>query len=405
MTTFLVLLTAFGAWAGDTLKDVEKKGVLIVGVADDLPPFSFKAESSGNLIGYDIDFVTALADELGVKLELKPVTVANRLSDLVDGDIDLITNLSHANTRNGIVAFSENYLTSGQKILAKADKIKNLDDLKGKKIGAVVGTFSESCARDRCKVSKIVPFDSYLDGIKALQNGDIDAFTSDETILTDLLAGLPGGGYEIPDVFILRDEYHLGLRRGDKNFLNFVNAKIGNMKKSGEAIRIRKKWFTPSGELPPPAYGAIVRKASSRPRFLGIAISGFLEPQTAVSIVALDGRTLGKGTISSVFGDEFYLDVDESIYELVQPGYLVAMSMNEVMAMDVLMKRHNLLKEVKTEAEREEEAIQAVTDKEGLEKEMRANEMDSLRERNRISIRRDRSNYFGYYGRRRYRFR
>src|SRR5688572_10677063 len=83
-------LLSTAALAGDTLADAKKKGVLLCGVKDSLPPFGFVDGKTRDIVGYDIDFCRALAAKLGVKAELKPVTSASRFPQLQEGNIDLI---------------------------------------------------------------------------------------------------------------------------------------------------------------------------------------------------------------------------------------------------------------------------------------------------------------------------
>jgi len=392
------------AGAEGTLDKVKRSGVLVAGVSEDAPPFGFRDRESLQLVGHDVDFITAVANRLGVRLRLRAVTETDRLSELMDGTIDILASaLTQTDARSAVIAFSDPHVVSGQKVIARRGVIRQVEDLEGKRIGTVVGTFAEACTRDRCTVSRIVPFDDYVEGIKALQNGEIDAFTADETILVDLFAGLPGGGYEIPDLLIVREEYRLGVRKGDGEFLSFVNRTIRSMQEDGEAARIRRKWFAPEELTPPPAYGSVVRKASSRPRFLGVVLNGMLYPGTEVSLFSVRGEELGKGWISSVFGDEFYVDVEEKIYNFVQPGSLVAMNMNAQMAMDVLLRRRGVLETVKTEAEQDAAAVREKANAEAEAKHQRAIEMDTYREQQQESVWSDRARYFrGYYGRRYY---
>ena len=77
-------------FAVDTLQEVKKRGVLVGGVKDSSPPFGYIDEKSRELVGYDIDFLNAIAKKLKVKLELKPVTSASRMPQLIEGNIDII---------------------------------------------------------------------------------------------------------------------------------------------------------------------------------------------------------------------------------------------------------------------------------------------------------------------------
>src|SRR5512140_3993230 len=81
---------ALAAAPADTLAEVRKKGVLVAGVKDSLPPFGYIDQKTRTIIGYDIDFINAIAKKLGVKVELKPVTSASRMPQLQEGNIDII---------------------------------------------------------------------------------------------------------------------------------------------------------------------------------------------------------------------------------------------------------------------------------------------------------------------------
>ncbi|NOY44186.1 MAG: transporter substrate-binding domain-containing protein [Deltaproteobacteria bacterium] len=398
-----LVATPPAAVAQATLERVKKTGVLLVGVPADDPPLSFREPGSGRLVGYDVDVVTEVARILGVRAQMTPVTPSNRLAALIDGRVDLVTGLTHTPAREAVVDFTEHYLVSGQKLLARTGIIRTHEDLEGKRIGAVVGTFSESCARDRCKVSQIVPVPDYIAGVEALLNGEIDTFTADEAILVDLLAGIPGRGFEIPDVMILRQEYHMAVRKGDTPLLQAIDAALNQLSSSGRLAVVRDAWYGPREDQAPPAYGAVVRKAATRPRFLGLLLSGVMYPDAPVDVYALDGRYVGKGRVTGVIGDEFYMDVDQDAYDYVRPGFLVAMNMTPEMALDVLLRGRSSLKAVKAETEKAITQLQAQKEREGLEKLRRAQKLDTLRERTRISIQGDRARYFYYYRRNRYR--
>ncbi|MBE0618696.1 MAG: transporter substrate-binding domain-containing protein, partial [Proteobacteria bacterium] len=393
----LGVVISVGARAQDTLAEIKQRGVLVAGVVDDAPPISFFDPEAGRIVGYDVDYLAALAKKLGVKLELRSVTAANRIPELVEHNVDILAaGLSPSETRGQFIDFSTPYLVTGQKFLARRGTVNTLKDLEGKKIGAVVGTPSEGCARAQCEGGTVVPFDDYVQGVQALRQGTIAAFSSDEAILVDLLASLPRGDYEIPDLLLSREEYFLGVRKGDRGLLEFVNRTIAEMQQNGEAKRIRDQWFAPPQELPPPAYGAVLRKAAARPRFLGIVLNGTLYPDTDVSIFALDGKHVGTGRITAVIGEDFYMDVPATVYDFVRPGFLVAMDMTSEMALDILIRRQNLLKEVKRDAEKREEQLTDAAYQQALEQEQQAREMDRLREQNRLLIQRERSLYFRY---------
>ncbi len=242
----LVTAAATAALAGDTLAEVKAKGVLVAGVKDSLPPFGYIDEASREIVGYDIDFCKAIAKKLGVKLELKPVTSASRMPQLQEGNIDIIAATMTKNAeRAKVIDFSHCYFFTGQKFIVKKGTVKVLADLDGKKIGTAKGSTSEQNAAKALPAATVLSFDDYPQAFLALQQGKVFAVTTDEAILAGMLAKAPNrADFEIPaDVRISDEPYGLGMRKDDTNFVNFVNATILEMEKSGEAKALFEKWF------------------------------------------------------------------------------------------------------------------------------------------------------------------
>lgn len=251
MTAVLAGFMAKAALAGDTLAEVKKKGVLVAGVKDSLPPFGYIDENSRQIVGYDIDFINAIARKLGVKVELKPVTSASRMPQLQEGHIDIIAATMTKNPeRAKQIDFSHTYFFTGQKFITKKGTIKRLKDLDGKKIGTAKGSTSEQNVKKAIPTATVLSFDDYPQAFLALQQGKVAAVTTDEAILAGILAKAPNKArFEIPNVQISDEPYGLGMRKGDTNFVNFVNKTILEMEKSGEAKKIFDKWFGPNTQF------------------------------------------------------------------------------------------------------------------------------------------------------------
>lgn len=255
VTLFMVMALAAvsvkGALAGDTLADAKKKGVLVVGCKDSLPPFGYIDEKTRQIVGYDIDFVNAIAKKMGVKVELKPVTSASRMPQLQESHIDIIAATMTKNAeRAKVIDFSHTYFFTGQKFITKKDSVKSLKDLEGKKIGTAKGSTSEQNVKKAVPSATVLSFDDYPQAFLALQQGKVAAVTTDEAILAGILAKAPNKAqFEIPALQISDEPYGLGMRKGDTNFVNFVNKTILEMEKSGEAKAIFDKWFGPTTQF------------------------------------------------------------------------------------------------------------------------------------------------------------
>ena len=242
--------------AGDTLEEVKKKGVLVAGVKDSLPPFGSMDHGTKKFHGYDIDFVNYIAKKLGVKVEYKTVSSANRVQMLMEGHIDILAaTMTKTPERAQQIDFSYTYFLTGQKFLTKKGTVKTLKNLEGKKIATAKGSTSEQNVAKAVPSATILSLDDYPQGILALQKGKVTAVTTDESILAGQLGMLERkratkGKYEIPDLQISMEPYGLGMRKGDANFVKFVNDTLLEMEKNGEAKKIFLRWFGPNSESP-----------------------------------------------------------------------------------------------------------------------------------------------------------
>ncbi|HQT96613.1 MAG: amino acid ABC transporter substrate-binding protein [Deltaproteobacteria bacterium 37-65-8] len=244
------------ALAGDTLAEVKKKGVLVAGVKDSLPPFGSVDPKTKEFVGYDIDFVKYIAKKLGVKVEYKPVTSANRMPMLMEGRVDILAaTMTKTPERAKQIDFSYTYFLTGQKFLTKKGTVHSLKDLQGKKIGTAKGSTSEQNVKKAVPSATVLSFDDYPQGVLALQQGKVIAVTTDESILAGQLGKLQKnpatkGKFEIPDIQISSEPYGLGMRKGDTNLEKFVDATLLEMEKNGEAKKIFERWFGPNTDSP-----------------------------------------------------------------------------------------------------------------------------------------------------------
>ncbi len=248
-----VAFISFQNWAqADVLTDIKKKGVLVAGVKDSLPPFGFIDETSREIVGHDVDFAKALAKKLGVKLEMKPVTSANRIPMLTERNVDLIVaTMTKSPERAQQVDFSIAYFLTGQKFITSKGKVKELKDLETARIGTAKGSTSEKNVQASLPKATILSFDDYPQAVLALQQGKVQAVTTDEAILAGLYAKMPAKDkYEISDLKISEEPYGIAIKKGEKSLVDFVNKTLLEMETSGEAAKIFDVWFGPKSQSP-----------------------------------------------------------------------------------------------------------------------------------------------------------
>lgn len=252
LLTLVVVMAGIcgAARAADTLQDVRKRGVLRAGVKDLTPGFAL-ADLNGEIKGYDVDIVRAIAHKLGVKLAIIPVKEKERISSLMENKVDILaTTLTKTEERAKDIDFSYAYFVTGQKFLVRKGSVQSLSDLKDKKIGTVAGTTSELNVRKALPEAAIVLFPDYVPAFLALQGGELFAITTDEAMLVSILAKADKSFYEIPEFAISTEPYGLGIRKGNPSFLLVVNQTLLDMEESGEANRIYDKWFGPKSPMP-----------------------------------------------------------------------------------------------------------------------------------------------------------
>ncbi|MCO0832319.1 ABC transporter substrate-binding protein/permease [Fructobacillus sp. W13] len=165
----------------NSLQKVKEAGVLKVATSPDYPPFESEATIKGKKqdVGLDIDVAKQIADDLGVKLEIKNMDFGSVLAAIQTGKADIaIAALSPTAERRQSVDFSNIYYTGGQTFLInKKDvaKYKTAKSLHGKKIGAQTGSLQNTLAQKYFEDSAVSSMDKNPDLIFALQNQKIDA--------------------------------------------------------------------------------------------------------------------------------------------------------------------------------------------------------------------------------------
>jgi polar amino acid transport system substrate-binding protein len=243
-----------------TLDAVKEKGVLVAGVKDSVVPFGYVDEKSGELVGFDVDVCRYIADELGVKLELQPVTSSNRIPMLTEGKVDLLAaTMTHKIERDEVIDFSVTYFMDGQRLLVAADgPIKSYKDLAGKKVGSVKGSTSEKNILLVQPKAEVISFEGYPEAFLALKQGKVVAVTTDSVILVGLKGSDPDPAkWAVVGDFFSSEPYAIGVRENDSEWRDFINFTLMKMYKEGEWEKIYNKWLGPDTNyyLPPTGWG------------------------------------------------------------------------------------------------------------------------------------------------------
>ena len=182
------------AFEQTSLNEIQKRGKLIVGVKDNLPPLGFR-DRDGKLTGFEIDIARELAKELGLPIELVPLKNRDRLSALQNSQVDLaIAQITLTNNRSRLIDFSLPYYTDS--IIAIAKRGITSQDLRQQSaIGVLKNSAAIAAIQSQFPKATIIGVNSYADGLGALQLNKLKAFVGDRTSLTQWLKDHPD--YEI----------------------------------------------------------------------------------------------------------------------------------------------------------------------------------------------------------------
>ncbi|HSK26682.1 MAG TPA: glutamate ABC transporter substrate-binding protein [Jiangellales bacterium] len=213
--------------AGTTMAELNEAGTITVGTKFDQPLFGLRGPS-GDPEGFDVEIAKIIAAELGIEpdgIEWTETVSANREPFIEDGRVDIVVATYTINdTRKEVVSFAGPYYVAGQSILTLADNedIQGPDDLAGKRVCSVEGSTPAENIRTNYPDAELVLTDAYSNCLEPLRNGQVDAVTTDNVILSGFVD-------QNPDEFELRGEqfteepYGIGLDRCDTEFRNFVN--------------------------------------------------------------------------------------------------------------------------------------------------------------------------------------
>lgn len=236
--------------AGSTMEKLADAGSITVGVKYDQPGFGL-VDPNGTPQGFDIEIAKIVAGKLGIdedKITWKEAVSANREPFIEQGQVDMVVATYTINDdRKQVVDFAGPYYVAGQDIMVKADdkSIKGPEDLAGKTVCSVEGSTPAQNIRDKYPDANLQTFDVYSKCADALANGQADAVTTDNVILTGLV-DQSEGKFKLVGKPFTEEPYGIGLQKGDDEFRNFINDALQESFDDGSWA---KAWDSTAGEI------------------------------------------------------------------------------------------------------------------------------------------------------------
>jgi glutamate transport system substrate-binding protein len=230
--------------ADTTMGRIQEAGEIKIGVKYDVPPFGFKNPDSGAIEGFDVDLGQAVADKLGVKANFVEAISDNRIPFLQDGTVDLVLSTMTINAeRDQEIDFSEPYYIARGRILVPQDSdIAGIEDLAGKKVCTALGSTYEETLKEQAPDADLRLVDSYSECLELVQNGAVDAVSTDDVILTGMI--IQDDTLKLTEGDPLTTEpYGAGIKDGDTEFKKFVDGVVEEYKSGGAWAEAYEKWI------------------------------------------------------------------------------------------------------------------------------------------------------------------
>ncbi|HEM3677685.1 TPA: transporter substrate-binding domain-containing protein [Streptococcus suis] len=212
----------------DQVQAIIERGVLRVGVKQDVPNFGYKNPDTNKFEGMEIDIARKIADELGVDIEFTPVTAQTRGPLLDNGQVDLvIATFTITEERKLLYNFTTPYYTDAVGFLVNKDSgIKTFTDLNGKTIGVAQGSITRTLISELAdKYGIAVNFaelGSYPELSVSLRAHRTDAFSVDQSILS----GYIGSKSELMDFSFSASDYGIVTKLSNKDLNNYLNSLV-----------------------------------------------------------------------------------------------------------------------------------------------------------------------------------
>ena len=207
------------------------------------PPYEMTTDA-GEFEGIDIETAQAIADKLGLELQIDDMDFDAALLSVQQGKADIVmAGVTVTDERKAVMDFSDSYATGIQSIVVpEGSDIASPDDLAGKKIGTQRGTTGYIYCSDDFGDENVVAYDDGLTAVQALNNGQVDAVVIDNAPAKEFVAANPG--LQILETSYAEEDYAIGMAKGNTALEDAVNAALEELKADGTLQSIVDKYIT-----------------------------------------------------------------------------------------------------------------------------------------------------------------
>ena len=207
------------------------------------PPYEMTTDA-GEFEGIDIETAQAIADKLGLELQIDDMDFDAALLSVQQGKADIVmAGVTVTDERQNVMDFTDSYATGIQSIIVKEDSdIASVDDLAGKKIGTQRGTTGYLYCSDDFGDENVVAYDNGLTAVQMLNNGQVDCVVIDNAPAKEFIAANPG--LKLLDTAYVEESYAIGVGRGNTELKDAINTALEELKADGTLQAIVDKYIT-----------------------------------------------------------------------------------------------------------------------------------------------------------------
>ena len=230
-----------GSGGGGSGLNTITEGELRVGSDIPYPPFEFGR--TPDYEGFDVDIVNEIAKRLDVEAKFVKTPFDPIFRNLAQGRFDMVASaVTITPERQRTVDFSDPYFPANQSLMVKrGSDIKTVDDLKGKTVGAQLGTTGADYAKDKTDAETVRTYDLIDDAFKALQAGQVEAVINDFPV--SKYAERSKKDLVVVQTIETGEEYGLSFAKEDAALRDRVNRELRAMKEDDTYTKIYRKWF------------------------------------------------------------------------------------------------------------------------------------------------------------------
>ena len=217
-------------------------GKLIMATNAEFPPYEY--HDGDAIVGIDAEIAKAIADELGMELEIEDIAFDSIIPEIVSGKADMgLAGMTVTEDRMQSVDFSDTYAKASQKIIVTEDsEIASPDDLKGVIVGVQLGTTGDIYVSDlEADGTTVERYSKGFEAVQALSQGKIDAVVIDGEPAKTFVAETEG--LKILEESFTDEEYAIAVKKGNTELLEKINGALKTLKDNGTLDEIVAKYI------------------------------------------------------------------------------------------------------------------------------------------------------------------